>query len=257
MKIPNEVLDILGNCQMVGNALTITQQLDRKMYDAVNEVLEAAGGKWNRKAKAHLFDGEAAEAMDQIILTGEIATLDKNPLEYFPTPKPVVDLLIELAGIRPGMTVLEPSAGRGAIVLALTEAGATVDTIDIDHKHYEFINTLKPANGKIRTTFCGDFLWFKAGGELGYGYDRVVMNPPFGRQADIKHVTHAIQMKFLKPGGLLVAVMSNAVTFRTDRATKAFREMLYDRGGEIKALPEGSFKSSGTMVNTVIVTIPA
>ena len=34
----------------------IVQQLDRNDYVKVNKALEALGGKWNRKAKAHLFD---------------------------------------------------------------------------------------------------------------------------------------------------------------------------------------------------------
>lgn len=80
------------------------------------------------------------------------------------------------------------------------------------------------------------------------------MNPPFGRQADIKHVSHAL--KFLKPGGLLVSVMASSVTFRSNKLTTDFRQLIVDRGGHIKELPEGAFKSSGTMVNTVIVVIP-
>lgn len=85
-------------------------------------------------------------------------------------------------------------------------------------------------------------------------YDRVVMNPPFGRQADIKHVSHAL--KFLKPGGLLVSVMASSVTFRSNKLTTDFRQLIEERGGHIEELPEGAFKSSGTMVNTVIVVIP-
>ncbi|HEY2455173.1 MAG TPA: hypothetical protein VGI71_21645 [Scandinavium sp.] len=32
--------------------------------------------------------------------------------------------------------------------------------------------------------------------------------------------------------------------------------LIEDRGGHIEELPEGAFKSSGTMVNTVVVVIP-
>lgn len=85
-------------------------------------------------------------------------------------------------------------------------------------------------------------------------FDRIVMNPPFGRQADLKHVSHAL--KFLKPGGLLVSVMASSVTFRSNKLTTDFRQLIVDRGGHIEELPEGAFKSSGTMVNTVIVVIP-
>ena len=36
--------------------------------------------------------------------------------------------------------------------------------------------------------------------------DKIIMNPPFDRGGDCDHVRHAFQ--FLKPGGVLVAVMS-------------------------------------------------
>ncbi len=86
-------------------------------------------------------------------------------------------------------------------------------------------------------------------------YDRVLMNPPFSGQADIRHVTHALG--FVKPGGMVVAVMSAGVAFRTDKATAEFREMVTASGGEITPLPEGAFKASGTDVRTVLVTLPA
>ena len=81
------------------------------------------------------------------------------------------------------------------------------------------------------------------------------MNPPFSRQADIHHVNHAI--KFLKPGGVLVSVMSAGVTFRTNRLTDDFRRMVIAHNGQIGALPAGAFKESGTMVNTEIARMVA
>lgn len=81
------------------------------------------------------------------------------------------------------------------------------------------------------------------------------MNPPFSRQADIKHVSHAL--KFLKPNGRLVSVMASSMTFRSNKLTTEFRELIDLRNGWIEKLPEGAFKSSGTMVNTVIVVIDA
>jgi type I restriction-modification system DNA methylase subunit len=78
------------------------------------------------------------------------------------------------------------------------------------------------------------------------------MNPPFAKQADIAHVTHAA--KFLKPGGRLVSVMSASVTFRTDAKTEAFRGFINSKGAAHEKLAGGAFKESGTMVNAVIVS---
>jgi predicted RNA methylase len=82
----------------------------------------------------------------------------------------------------------------------------------------------------------------------------VVMNPPFGRQADIDHVRHA--HGFLKAKGKLVAVMSAGVKFRENRKTVEFRDFVTTHGGSIEPLPAGSFKGSGTNVNTCMVVIP-
>lgn len=86
-------------------------------------------------------------------------------------------------------------------------------------------------------------------------YDRVVMNPPFDRDRDIDHVVHA--MKFLKPDGRLVAIMSAGVEYRETRKAIAFREMAARMNGSFEDLPAGAFSSVGTNVNTVMLTINA
>lgn len=80
------------------------------------------------------------------------------------------------------------------------------------------------------------------------------MNPPFSRQQDVDHVLHAL--KFLKPGGTLVSVMSASVCFRTNRKTPDFWEVLkrqhsYQRQDN----PENSFAESGTQINTCTVVV--
>lgn len=250
MRVDNEVLNVLSASQCEGNNLILTGQLERNLYTRTNKVLEAAGGKWNRKAKAHVFDIDAAERFEQIILTGDVV-VPKDDFEFFPTPPDVVRHVIHLADIRDGMTVLEPSAGQGAIAKAAHDAAADV-MIDM----YELMPANNDALHALNLHLSGigepvDFLTV----EPKPVYDRVVMNPPFGRQADIMHVTHAL--KFLKPDGLLVSVMASSVTFRSNKLTSDFRQIIEERGGHIEELPEGAFKSSGTMVNTVIVIIPA
>src|SRR3546814_13421981 len=55
-------------------------------------------------------------------------------------------------------------------------------------------------------------------------YDRIVMNPPFDRGRDCDHVRHAFG--FLKPGGILVAVMSARAEFRDDKRHRAFHRIV-------------------------------
>lgn len=245
MKIDQEVMAVLSVAISDGNSLTLTGQLDRKLYERTNKVIEAAGGKWNRKAKAHVFDAEAAERIDQMILTGEV-DVPKDEFNFFPSPPSVVTRLIDLADIKPGMRVLEPSAGRGAIAFACAEQGAVVDCYELMEANYTDIAADQRLNWVRQMDFLAQF--------PEASYDRVVMNPPFLKQSDIRHVTHAL--KFLKPGGLLVAVMSAGISFRNDKRTTDFRALVDDCGGSIEALPENSFRASGTSVNTVIAVIP-
>jgi predicted RNA methylase len=248
MKVDNSVLNVLAAAQMDGPRLTLNGQLDRAMYVLTNKVLEAAGGKWDKKAKSHVFPVDAADAMEQIIQTGEVTLIRtiQQDFGYFPTPPAVVKRLLALADIDAGMLVLEPSAGKGAIAYAAALQGATVDCVELLEANYIAL----AGDMKLGKVQLGDFLDI----EPSPLYDRVAMNPPFAKQADIHHVNHAL--KFLKPDGLLVSVMSAGVSFRDNKLTQDFRDLIRARGGDIEALPEGAFKESGTGVRTVIVTIP-
>jgi len=239
MKIADNVLSVLSAGQTNGKEYTLPAvQLDRAMYVQVNKVLEAAGGKWNKKTKTHVFEADAEERMDQILTTGEV-TVPRDEYEFYPTPKKVAERVRELADIQPGMKLLEPSAGQGALIEGLTQC--YVLAIEKMPENAQFLRD----NDMADTVLHADFLEV----EPDPIYDRVIMNPPFGKRQDIKHVMHALD--FLAPVGTLVAVMPSSVVFRQDKLTTDFRKLISD----IEPLPEGSFKSSGTMVNTVIVVI--
>lgn len=85
------------------------------------------------------------------------------------------------------------------------------------------------------------------------GWNRIIMNPPFTKGQDIKHVLHAFDL--LNPGGILVAITGAAGMFHTDKASVAFREFLNEQNAQIEKLPAGTFKQSGTMVETYIIRI--
>lgn len=245
MRVDDDVLAVLSRADTNGKSLVLVGQLDRKMYERTNKVLEAAGGKWSRRDKAHIFDVDAAVRIDQIILSGEVE-VPKDEFNFFPSPPAVVARLMDLADVRQGMRVLEPSAGRGAIAYACADAGATVDCVELMEANF----TALRQDARLGDVRHADFLEQNPCAI----YDSVVMNPPFAKQADIRHVEHAI--KFVKPGGRLVSVMSAGVKFRDNKLAREFRDFIDEHGGEIEDLPEGSFKSSGTMVRSVIVTIP-
>lgn len=246
MRIDTRVLAILSTARIEGACVRLIGQLDRALYLKVNKVLAAAGGKWERKAQAHVFDCDATHRMDQIILTGEVS-VPKDDFDFFPSPPAVVARLLELAEIRSGMRVLEPHAARGAIAFACADLGALVDCCEIQEGFTTFLSTSE----KFESVRTMDFLALPPEPV----YDRIVMNPPFSKRADIYHVQHAL--KFLKSNGRLASVMSAGVMYRADALTQSFRERVMAAGGRFEPLPEKSFKPSGTDVSTVIAVIPS
>lgn len=158
--------------------------------------------------------------------------------QLFPTPKEIAERMIEEAQIEPGMCVLEPSAGTGNLVRAI------VDTVDTEVLAYEInqglcshlVQTFPSWKLQVR---CKDFL--EETDFMGQ-YPRVVMNPPFEKGADIKHIRHA--MKFLAPGGRLVALCA---------AGSRQREFASEIGATFDVLPAGSFKEQGTNVNVAMI----
>ena len=241
-KLINEkTLAILSRVTVEGNNIFLTcGELARNEYVELNKILEMLGGKWNKKAKAHIYDSDPTDALEQVLLSGEIVPPQKYG--YFPTPPELAKRVVELAEIEPGMTVLEPSAGQGGIADYVPE-GCTVDCVEL------LPDNVKVLEGKgYKMLHEGTFFDVipKA------AYSPVVMNPPFEKQADIDHVLHA--WNCVVPGGRLVAIMASSVTFRENSKTTNFRKLL-NQHGFVEHNPAGAFKASGTMVNTVTVVL--
>ncbi|MFI9149510.1 hypothetical protein [Streptomyces sp. NPDC053367] len=152
--------------------------------------------------------------------------------------------LLDLAQLEPGCEVLEPSAGRGAIAEAADARGAVVDCIELDGARAQYIR----AAGYAREVIHADFL----GMPVQRRYQRVVINPPFADRQDIRHVERAL--RFVQPGGLVVAVMFGSLTFRTDRVTRDFQQRVREARGTINELPDDAFPAVG--VRTVVAVIP-
>ena len=163
---------------------------------------------------------------------------------FFPTPPPVIELMLEQAEIESGMSVLEPEAGAGHIAVELRKLGVALTLIERNHGLCEILR--EQGFAPIRADF---FEW-----HMEKRFDRILMNPPFERLQDIDHVLHAHQ--FLTVGGVQVAIMGAGAFFRSDKKAVAFREWL-DRRGRYDKLPRGIFKLSDrpTGVESYLVCI--
>ena len=246
--LSTNVLSILSASRVDGNKVFLPNvQLDRKSYQDVNKVLDALGGKWSKKEKAHIFNDDPTEQLEEVIMLGRVEK-KKNPLKelgFFPTPNDLARYVVNQADINHDHFVLEPSAGSGQLLKALNTTDKDIHTVcyEINPDMQEGLLELADE------VFISDFLLAIPEPK----FDRVVMNPPFNKsRADIHHVLHAF--KFLKGGGRLVAIMPSSITFRNDKLTNEFRDMVLSFG-QIEALPENSFKESGTLINTVLVTL--
>lgn len=171
-----------------------------------------------------------------VLETGE-TTDTKKLLQAFFTPDPLAQRLADIADVE-GKVVLEPSSGHGALADACKAQGAKAIYCYEISEEFALVTTQKGY-----PTLVADFLTVNPDPV----YDRVVMNPPFAKNQDIKHVEHAL--KFLKPGGVLVAIMMPSVQ-RT-----GFQKLIAGRNVEIEEVPAGTFKSSGTDIRTIILTV--
>lgn len=162
---------------------------------------------------------------------------------YFPTPQPVIDLMLDHAQIDDRHAVLEPSAGSGAIADAVKPICDTLQCFETNHTLSEILTA------KGHRTSNSDFM---AANVFGY-FDRVLMNPPFENQQDIDHVRHAF--KFLKEGGRLVSVMGAGAFYNSNKKATEFRAWADNLGAEYFPLPDNSFKASGTGVATYLIII--
>jgi protein-L-isoaspartate O-methyltransferase len=248
-QIDPAVLGILSRCRVEGmNVRLPDERLDRKLYQKVDEVLRALGGRWvGKKTMAHVFEESPAPVLDVALGTGTFTK--PQDFGYFPTPPNLVEHILDMAALEPGMTVLEPSAGQGAIALAAAQRIGSIDLVTVCE--------LLPGNAK-KLREAG-FAAVKEQDFLGVApeplYDRVVMNPPFSGSADVKHVMHAA--KFLKPDGRLVAITSPSWDHNSFAISKEFKEFLGEAEASIQKVEAGAFRESGTEVATRIVAMNA
>lgn len=237
----------LETAKISGNVATLTFQLTPADYPKANKILEALGGKWSRKHGGHVFvEHDPEERIANYLVTGKLEKPEK--FGFFPTPTKLALELVKAAGLEAGDTVLEPEGGVGNLALVCA---------DIVGKHNVTCYELQEKNcRKLRELGFdvaeADFLQVAPPEDPSELFTAVVMNPPFEKQADIDHVEHAL--KFLAPGGMFAAIMSQSITFRTNAKTTRFRQFLESVGATIKPNDPDAFRESGTLTRTVSVT---
>jgi SAM-dependent methyltransferase len=188
------------------------------------------------RALAEFYGDVLPDAEEEGIAPRQSTAVSKD-LQFYPTPKAVIDDILDAAGIykprdysrgdAPAYRVLEPSCGDGRILDEIKARGSRGFGIEVHAAR------AAEARAKGHSVLTANFLEYPAVPD----YDLVVMNPPFYGRHYVKHVAHALE--FLKPGGTLV----------TDLPASAW----YDHkelAGEWRDLPIASFAESGTNIPT-------
>jgi hypothetical protein len=232
---------VLKKSRCEGSQLHLPGQLPRDLYVKTAKVIELLGGKWNRSLCAHVFEGACAERVDEAVIAGEVTDF-KKLYQFYETPPELARRMVAMAGVHEGRRVLEPSAGRGAILKALPQ--------NVGRVAVELNGAMVDLLALAQWVHYGDFL--QCNGELDT-FDRIIANPPFRNGQDVDHVRHMFDL--LKSGGILVTVMSPAWQYRADAKYAGFRSWLEQLDHDVEDLPEGTFKTSGTNVRALLVTI--
>lgn len=241
-----------------------TKRLKRSADPRLRRIAESLGGRIEdyhrlqsmdirnvqelRAALREYLPLRAKQEAEDPVRAKERAIVGRDFPGFFPTPKPLINKMLDAADIQPGMSVLEPSAGKGDILDSVKERHPEAVTKGIEYQ---------PALRDIILTKGHDIAdendFLSHAGQ----YDRIVMNPPFENRQDVQHVQHAYNQ--LKPGGRLVAVMSSGPFHGSQKRDAEFRDWLNSVGAEIVDNPEGSFAGSDafrkTGVNTKMLVI--
>lgn len=192
--VPFEVLGVIANLVRHSSDRSRfprtfgTREADKHLWQQVCSVMEALGAVY--VDDTFIFDYPAASVLEELLATGVLP--EQTSHQYYPTPDSIAQRAIELAEIGPEHSVLEPSAGCGALVKTL--APDQVTCVEINALHCDVLR----ARG-FRAEH-GDFLDINLG-----RFDRVVMNPPFsdGRwQAHLERAAGLVELD-----GILVAIL--------------------------------------------------
>ena len=187
----------------------------RMAYD----LMQAAAVQVLLRGNGVAGDIAAAKLLASRLLTETRRSEQQIRLQQFSTPLPFAAMVVRAAAVRKGETLLEPSAGTGALAAFAARAGATL-----------LLNEIDPFRQRLlRAVFGGDVT-----GHDGEHIDDllqtpvlpdvVAMNPPFASSVDrsrdkhiaAKHLVAAA--KRLAPGGRLVAIMPPGFSAKRDAA---------------------------------------
>ena len=233
-------------------------------YDRLRWVMESYGGRWNERCKGfkfNEFDDEKLKSIKADLSVGFVnLSEEKRNRErdaFFPTPVKVVDKMIETANLKPDSIMLESSAGTGRILDEAKKVINSVDNFVVIEMNSERQRILRDKGYKV--DFNGTFEDSLKDSETLKkikNCDKVVINPPFKNDSDVKHLL--ISYMFCADNADVVSILQENSLYYDRQIHRVFKEFLSLIGKdayEVVSLPAGSFKDELTTVDTVIFHI--
>lgn len=166
--------------------------------------------------------------------------------DYYPTPEPLGFMMNQWGRIGDGESVLEPSAGHGAIARYVPRENP-LTAVEPSQSLFSKLQIKAGGNGrKFENTIFEDY-------NVVNKHDVVLMNPPFGAggRLAVDHVAKAFQ--HLEEGGRIVAIIPRGST------DKKFDKWYEEQKGVVLTaeigLPDITFERAGTSVNCRVVVI--
>lgn len=233
-------------------------------YDKLRWVMESYGGRWNERCKGfkfNEFDDEKLKSIKADLSAGFVnLSEEKRTRErdaFFPTPVKVVNKMIETANLKPDSIMLESSAGTGRILDEAKKVINSVDNFVVIEMNSERQRILRDKGYKV--DFNGTFEDSLKDSETLKkikNCDKVVINPPFKNDSDVKHLL--ISYMFCADNADVVSILQENSLYYDRQIHRVFKEFLSLIGKdayEVVSLPAGSFKDELTTVDTVIFHI--
>lgn len=246
-----QVKNVILASTVAGNVLRLPYgQLDRKVYMETAKQLGFIGGKWVSGKKGFVFANASGSELEDLIAESMNEGGVSKEDQYFPTPSEVASLMVSQIPLRVlhSKNVLEPSAGRGALVDALSR-GFPDWTGKADCCETNTVNRWH-LNKHSKCNLVGeDFLDYSPS----VRYDVILANPPFWKNSDIAHIRHMFEL--LADGGILVTLSSPHWINSKNKKEVEFKSWLDSVGAEYRQLENGCFDSAGTSVAPILIVI--
>lgn len=226
--LPHAIRKLVGDCHVSKDRRTVELPYleDKHLRAQLVELLTSVGGVASAGGDfAFPYDPHAV--LDHLEMIGTVPDVETH--QYYPTPEPVVDLLMDMLGpIDAHDECLEPSAGQGAIACRLPIDRTTcVELAELNALVLE---------SKGYTVQRGDFIaWAAAEKRRGRWFQAIAMNPPYSQGRAEAHVKAAASL--LAPGGSLAAILPASMAGRelvAGAASHAWSEPMGFAGVSIK-----------------------